>query len=224
MTAKFTKDLGERLLDEREALVLDLKHHLTKGLLYDTTIDEFTVSYRMEELAKIYSNFEINKREISIFSSKLFQKQELDEFHTSNHDLADEFVECKSHLTKLLPTPIRDELNRSTHNTLNPELKYKPKLNLPAISMKKFSGNISEWEEFRDTFQAFFNDSEQKMPNCQKLLYLKSFLEGEAFNLLKSLSSNNENYNAAWEILNKRYHNVRRIFEAHFNAILDSLR
>lgn len=53
--------------------------------------------------------------------------------------------------------------------------------------------------------------------NC---LYLKASISKEPYELIKTLKATHENYNAAWNILEERYQHNRKIFEAHFNAIL----
>ena len=50
-----------------------------------------------------------------------------------------------------------------------------PSVRLPKIELPTFSGNILEWESFRDQFKALV-DSCNSLSNVQKLMYLTSHL------------------------------------------------
>jgi hypothetical protein len=56
--------------------------------------------------------------------------------------------------------------------------------------------------------------------NCQKFHYFKSCLKGDAFSTVQALSISSGNYQVAWELLEKRYNNLRLIVQEHVNSLL----
>ncbi|XP_069358461.1 uncharacterized protein [Maniola hyperantus] len=86
---------------------------------------------------------------------------------------------------------------------------------LPKITIPNFSGDYSEWATFRDLFVALIHNNESLL-NVQKLHYLKSYLTGEAEQLLRHLAITNENYTTCWNILERRYNNKRFITNCIF--------
>lgn len=74
-----------------------------------------------------------------------------------------------------------------------------PKLDLPA-----FSGNILEWQEFWTVFDANIHQRDD-MTAVEKFTFLKSKLTGSAKNAIDGLLVNNENYEAAIDILTERF-------------------
>lgn len=60
-----------------------------------------------------------------------------------------------------------------------------------------------------------------KLPAKEKLVRLKNHEKGEALKLIQNLSVTENNYEAAWEILNQRYDNKRVLFTKLVDTILD---
>ena len=54
-----------------------------------------------------------------------------------------------------------------------------------------------------------------------KFQYLLEVLEGEALSLVKGLEISTANYAVAWDLLQRRYHNERRLVSFHLNCLLD---
>lgn len=94
-----------------------------------------------------------------------------------------------------------------------------PSLNLPKLSLPRFSGDALEWETFRDLFNSMVHDV-SSIPNVLKLQYLKTSLAGEAAQLIKGISVNDANYEGAWQLLVKRYDNIRVLLATHLNQVL----
>jgi hypothetical protein len=90
---------------------------------------------------------------------------------------------------------------------------------LPDLNLPSFSGNYSNWTSFHDTFQTLIH-TRTDLNNCQKFHYLKSCLKGDAFSTVEALSISSGNYQVAWELLEKRYNNLRLIVQEHVNSIL----
>lgn len=53
----------------------------------------------------------------------------------------------------------------------------------------------------------------------QKMQYLKTHTKGEPGQMIKHFITSVDNYDTAWEILNARYQNERKIVNTYFNTI-----
>jgi len=96
----------------------------------------------------------------------------------------------------------------------------KPSLSqLPRIDLPKFSGVISEWEGFRNTFREMV-DSNKGIANTLKFHYLKSCISGAAANLITNLAPSEDNYSTAWKALTNEYDDKRALIRAHVKSIL----
>lgn len=92
-------------------------------------------------------------------------------------------------------------------------------LQLPRITLPKFSGNFLEWENFRGIFESLVatNDS---LSNTQKLHYLKASLTDEAAILVSNIRVSDANYEAAWRLLVDEFDNQNAIIHAHIHHLL----
>jgi hypothetical protein len=70
---------------------------------------------------------------------------------------------------------------------------------LPKIDIPKFNGQYDNWLEFRDTFSALIHNN-TSVAEITKFQYLRSFLVGDAAQVIKSLELSAENYGAAWQL------------------------
>ena len=89
---------------------------------------------------------------------------------------------------------------------------------LPPIGLPQFSGDFSDWVEFRDYFESLIINDPQN-DDLHKLHYLKTCLTGEAALLLKNTSTNLKNFSGAWRVLTDRYENKRRLINVHFSNL-----
>lgn len=102
-------------------------------------------------------------------------------------------------------------VNSSGNNMLNT-------VKLPTIALPKFNGLYIRWLEFRDTFSSLIHDNES-LNDVQKFHYLKASLEGEATDIIKSMSLSASNYNIAWNLLCSRFENKKLLIQNHLNDI-----
>ena len=91
-------------------------------------------------------------------------------------------------------------------------------LKLPTISLPQFHGSLGEWMTFRDSFEALINRNEA-LSNIERFLYLKSAVKGEAARALKTLPVSDSNYEAAWEVLCKRYQDTDGLIDYYVGAL-----
>ena len=93
-----------------------------------------------------------------------------------------------------------------------------PDHNLPILSIPRFSGKYEDWTSFQDSFMAVVD--KWTIPLEKKIQYLKTNVEGEAFDLIKELSITAENYQAAWLILKKQYENPKFIIGQQISQLV----
>ncbi|XP_070071112.1 uncharacterized protein [Drosophila takahashii] len=82
-------------------------------------------------------------------------------------------------------------------------------------------GNYEDWPQFCDLFLGSV-DRRENLTSCQKFHYLKSYLDGDALNLVKHIAVTEENYAEAWDKLVHRYDKkalITRSFIAGFLSL-----
>ena len=91
---------------------------------------------------------------------------------------------------------------------------------LPKIVLRKFSGDPLDWKSFKETFEAAVHGSDR-----EKFTYLKTYLDKSALQAIEGFPLTNENYTAAWQLLDERYGNEQLIISCHMNNLikLDSI-
>lgn len=112
----------------------------------------------------------------------------------------------------------QQELN-STHSSQISSRRV-TNVKLPRIDLPTFDGTFTLWRQFSDSFTAMIHNNSE-LSDCQKLCYLRASLKGEAANMLRSLETTEENYSIAWNSLQERYNNKRRIINNHVTALLN---
>ena len=69
-------------------------------------------------------------------------------------------------------------------------------ISLPKLQLQTFDGNLQQWQEFWDIFDASVHQ-QQNLPSVAKFSYLKSTLKGTAALAISGISVNNENCDVA---------------------------
>ena len=67
---------------------------------------------------------------------------------------------------------------------------------LPPMPVPRFSGNVTEYHDFMTVFDQTV-DADKAISDAQKLVYLKSFVDGEAKRLITDILVSDENYATA---------------------------
>ena len=86
------------------------------------------------------------------------------------------------------------------------------------IVLRKFSGDRLDWISFKETFEAAVHSSDS-ISNIEKFTYLKTYLDKSSLQAIEGFPLMNENYAAAWQLLDKRYGNEQLIISYHMNKI-----
>lgn len=91
---------------------------------------------------------------------------------------------------------------------------------LPSIRLPTFDGQYCNWREFRDAFKALV-DSNNSLQPIQKFYYLRSSLDKEASQVIKSIEVSAANYLNAWQLLEERFENKKLLIHNHIRSIFE---
>lgn len=122
-----------------------------------------------------------------------------------------EFLKAKTHIRTLMIMLNEDIESTTNHLTPNEPI-TRSNFKLAPMRISNFSGNLSEWIEFKATCQAVLTDS---MPDIQRLQHLKDALLGEARSLVSHILPGEGAYDSAMALLKDRYENTRAIINGH---------
>lgn len=93
-------------------------------------------------------------------------------------------------------------------------------LKLDTIELANFSGDLTEWEAFRDMFEYLVNKS-NKLSDTVKFHQLRTHLKGEALSTISGYQFTGKNYQVAWADLKKRYDNEGAIANEYIRKFLN---
>ncbi|KYN00534.1 hypothetical protein ALC62_08692, partial [Cyphomyrmex costatus] len=116
---------------------------------------------------------------------------------------------------------LNNQLNRfdfGLQDGINRPPSLKRTLTLPRIDLPKFSGDLREWETFRDQFRSMIIDHAE-LSNVTRLQYLYSCLKDEARDALRNLPLTEANFKIAWNVLLARYDDKRRLVSKHIHML-----
>jgi hypothetical protein len=92
-------------------------------------------------------------------------------------------------------------------------------MKLPKLELPKFSGDVCEWQSFKDQFVATVDNSD--LPDVTKLTYLLSLLEDQPKRVIEGLSITNDNYAVALKLLDERYERKEQVIFKHMQGLLN---
>jgi len=79
---------------------------------------------------------------------------------------------------------------------------------LPKIEIPKFDGDVVQWCSFWDMFSSLVHNN-QNISDIERFHFLKSSLSGTALAVVESIPLTADNYNIAWNALQKSFENNR---------------
>lgn len=94
-----------------------------------------------------------------------------------------------------------------------------PKVRLPKLTIKPFSGNISVWTTFGDTYNSTIHENAE-LSDIEKFNYLRSLLTHGAAEAIAGLNLTAANYKETIQILCKCYGNKQQIVNKHMETTL----
>lgn len=90
---------------------------------------------------------------------------------------------------------------------------------LPELNIIPFDGRFEKWQEFRDSFlEAVHKRSD--ITDANKLQHLKGVLRGDPQQSILNFTLANENYIAAWNMLNERYNNDFQQLSSYIRVLM----
>ena len=94
------------------------------------------------------------------------------------------------------------------------------KVKLPKLSLPHFSGNITKWATFWDSYESAVHKNDD-LTDVDKFNYLRSLLEHTAYEAISGLTLSSANYREAIDILQKRFGNKQLIISNHMEILLN---
>lgn len=93
-------------------------------------------------------------------------------------------------------------------------------LPIPRVQLPVFHGRIEEWAEFIALFDALVHRN-ASLVEIQKFHLLKSVTSGEAASIISGFELDPSNYPLAYQALQDRYQNPRRLADLYLHQVLD---
>ena len=90
---------------------------------------------------------------------------------------------------------------------------------LPKLTLKKFSGDLTQWVTFWDTFDSAVHCN-PNLSSVDKFSYLHFLLDSTAAEVIAGLSLTVTNYEEAVSTLKQRFGNTQHIINEHMNSLL----
>ncbi|XP_062713340.1 uncharacterized protein LOC115266428 [Aedes albopictus] len=169
-------------------------------------------------------NDSLNAESVSIHLLKLFEenlRRSADEYEKTYSDISlllskDERVAQRVEYTSFekLHNAVYVKLQGKIAKTeLTNKLVCRPCLQLP-------QPDNQNWYSFKNLFQSIMSRYTHETP-AMKILHLRNALTGDAKDKIDQDIVNNNDYDAAWRILEDAYEDKRLILDTHIDAILD---
>ena len=120
-----------------------------------------------------------------------------------------------------LPSPSADlHANQAPFNPWPVPQTATVRAKLPKLEVRKFGGNISEWQEFWDSFESAINRNET-LAKTDKFSYLRGLLIEPVRSAIAGFSLTSANYKAAMQLLKKRNGKQNVIQRSYINDLLN---
>ena len=94
-----------------------------------------------------------------------------------------------------------------------------PKVKLPKLTLKRFTGEITAWSNFWESFESSIYQN-ASLSNIDKFNHLSSLLESSAADAISGLAITSNNYEEAISVLKRRFGNKQLIISKHMDALL----
>jgi len=132
--------------------------------------------------------------------------------------IASKVFSCKFKIDELFAVMASASVTSPSSAVATPPLNTsKPRL--PKLTLPKFSGDVTKWTTFWDSFKSAVNETSQ-LTSIDKFNYLYSLLEGNALRCVKGLQLSADNYATALELLKQRFGKKQQIITAHMEELL----
>ena len=95
------------------------------------------------------------------------------------------------------------------------------RVKLPKLSLPHFSGNITKWDTFWDSYESAIHKNDD-LTDIDKFNYLRLLLECTAHEAIAGLTLSSANYQEAINILQRRFGNKQLIISKHMEILLNT--
>lgn len=187
---------------------------------FDAFTESHTLTVYQEETEKAWHNYQAAYAllESTLSGAKDDDlKKYLSDYSAMHNNYLTARIKLSRTAALIAPTGITHDTSIS-NDTSAITHEFKPNITLPPLRIPHFDGKIDDWADFRSTCASVLVE---KMPEVQRLHYLKDALKGEARELVKHLPPVEGSYETAWIILKTRYDNTRVIVNTAFTRFFD---
>lgn len=144
---------------------------------------------------------------------------ELEAEIASTQDYQDRIITWKTR-TKRLIERSRESVSARVGDMDSVRSHNQQTVKLPKLVIEKYSGEISQWHEFWSQYEMAIHENDA-LCKKEKFTYLKSYLTGAAARAVAGLTMSDSNYDAAIEILQKRFGRKDIVISAHMSKLLN---
>lgn len=176
-----------------------------------------TATLENTTVVSLTTRFEMLEKYWQAFQAATFSDWTVD-LDDAYYDVENNYVQARDVIQTLLDESARPEPADVPRNHAADAARVE--IQLPRIQIPKFSGDLHSWPAFHDLFTSMVHEA-RNLSGVQKMHYLRSSLEGEAEQLIRSLKVTEANYREAWDVLLARYNQRRVIIDAHLDQLLD---
>ncbi|XP_063994292.1 uncharacterized protein LOC135171591 [Diachasmimorpha longicaudata] len=223
MTGQLTQEEMDRVTElTRKMISWKGQNTVMRGFLqlYQTKPPELPVlEARVAKYLQLYEHFETLMDELDELdqAGKYHKLAERFEIEATHFEVLTEAERAKNPRPSASASTIEDqETNARTVSSLSVS-RYKVKL--PESKLPIFKGDVGKYISWKTEFNSVIGNRDDIDP-ADKLRFLKSALEGEAYNKIQMLDLNDANYERAWQVLDKVYYDERVIISRHLHALL----
>ena len=118
-----------------------------------------------------------------------------------------------------IPAPGNGSQSFTNFSTNDNLMFSQPQAKLPKLALPKFRGEVTQWQNFEDSFNSAINVNHH-LSSIDEFNHLHSLLEGQAARAIQGLTRIEANYNSAIEILQKRFGKSQNIISKHMDEML----
>lgn len=134
-------------------------------------------------------------------SSKQCEEEHLDEVYEYNQD-------------EMLGDPAQENSNDASEGAISG-------VKLGTIELPIFSGNLQDWEPFRDMFESLVHKS-KRLSKIIKFHQLRTHLRGMALDTIRGYLVTGANYENAWEDVKKRFNQTDELVEEYIRKFFEA--
>ncbi|XP_046141752.1 uncharacterized protein LOC123987798 [Osmia bicornis bicornis] len=176
--------------------------------------DAFKESQRLHRQIVAVATTE-HQRKLEYFSEKQFLKA-----HEAYLATSDYMAEVLNQLEEMQKPSVPSGSTSDSDPKTSPPVGVSNSEGLPKLHLPTASGDLEEWESFRDRFHAMIVGNKH-LPQVSKLQYLLSCVTREPLDMMPNIAITDANFQIAWDLLTRRYENKRRLITAHVQSLLN---